>query len=299
MRWKKLSDWNSGTAHRIQRRHPNGFIGYQIQGERGMGKSMYALKVMAKVYQILYELDEYEAYFKALEYMIFSPSDLINLIEHNIESDTITPVICLDDATVHFNSYKFFVDLHEVILLKGMFDTIRTAVTGLLMTCPNRKQLLSFLRAYDDYKIEIKKAPGADEQNGQHDRYARCYHFMWYPDERKYKVVVPFQDKYSVYVPGKHDDPNTPYGAYMAKRKKYLALINSKMKDIMREKEKRTKKPCKNSNIKKPPIPDHTSSITIIIILSKTKNNDTQNNKKPKTIKTYPFNFLFIQHIHQ
>jgi len=246
MKWKKLNDWNSGTAHRIVLRHPDGFIGYQIQGERGMGKSMYAYKVMAKVYQTLYELDEYDAYFKALDYMIFSPSDLINLIEHNIAADKITPVICLDDATVHFNSYKFFVDLHEVILLKGMFDTIRTAITGLLMTCPNRKQLLSFLRAYDDYKIEIKKAPGANANNGQYNRYARCYHFMYYPDERKYKVVVPFQDKYSVYVPGNKDDISSPYGAYMVKRKKYLALINNKMKEIMKEKEKRMGKPAKD-----------------------------------------------------
>lgn len=236
---KLLKDWNSGTSHRIIRRHPNGFIGYQIQGERGRGKSMYAYKVMAKVYQDLYELDEYDAYKMALKNMIFSPKDLIDLIEHNIDADEITPVICLDDATVHFNSYKFFVDLHEVILLKGLFDTIRTAVTGLLMTCPNRKQLLSFLRAYDDYKIEIKTAPGGDS----YDRLARCYHFMWYPDERKYKVVVPFQDKYSVYVPGSKNDHDTPYGAYMEKRKTYLSQINSKMKRIMEEKEKRTGRP--------------------------------------------------------
>jgi len=39
--------------------------------------------------------------------MIYSPKDLIELIRHNIKHDEITPVICLDDATVHFNSYKF------------------------------------------------------------------------------------------------------------------------------------------------------------------------------------------------
>ncbi|RLF56052.1 MAG: hypothetical protein DRN27_09945 [Thermoplasmata archaeon] len=239
MNRKKLNDWNSGTAHRILRRYPDGFIGYQIQGERGKGKSMYAYKVMAKVYMAIYNLDEYEAYDMALKYMIFSPNDLINLIEYNIKHDVITPVICLDDATVHFNSYKFFVDLYEVVLLKGLFDTIRTAITSVLITCPNRKQLLSFLRAYDDYKIEIKSAPGGDN----YDRYARCYQFNWYPDERKYKVIVPFQDKYSCYVPGSKNDLTSPYGAYMAKRKKYLSLINEKMKKIMIEKEKRTGRP--------------------------------------------------------
>lgn len=94
---KLLKDWNSGTSHRIILRHPDGFIGYQIQGERGRGKSMYAYKVMAKVYQDLNGLDEFDAYKMALKYMIFSPKDLINLIEHNIDTDEITPVICLED----------------------------------------------------------------------------------------------------------------------------------------------------------------------------------------------------------
>ena len=242
MNYKKLEDWNSGMHDKILRRHPNGFTGAVIQGERGMGKSTYAYKVMAKLYltlgeyrsqetgQITYVNNEDDAYKAALEHMIFSPDQLIRLIKYNIANDYITPVICLDDATVHFNSYKFFVDLDEVILLKGMFDTIRTALTGLLMTCPKRRNLLSFLRDYDDLKIEIKMAPGMN-----HDRLARCYQFNYYPDDRKYKVIIPFQDKYSCYIPDKHFKP------YMEKRKEYLELINDKIERIMEEKEKRKK----------------------------------------------------------
>jgi len=231
MNYKNLKDWNSGLVERILKRHPNGFIGGVVQGERGQGKSMYAYKVMAKVYMLLNDLNEEEAYAMALNHMIFDPSDLISLIKHNVKHDIITPVICLDDATVHFNSYKFFTDLHEVILLKGMFDTIRTALTGLLLTCPSRRLLLSFLRDYDDFKISIIQAPG-----NMHDKFARCYQFNWYPDDRKYRVIVPFQDRYSRYVP----DPY--YQPYIAKRKLYLEKVNTKLEELMVQKRKRSKK---------------------------------------------------------
>jgi len=231
---KLLQDWNSGTVNKILRRHPNGFAGFIIVGERGMGKSTYAYKVMAKIYQQVDELDEYDAYRKALKHIIFQPKDLINLIEHNIHQDFITPAICLDDATVHFNSYKFFVDLHEVILLKGMFDTIRTAITGLLMTCPSRRGLLKFLKDYDDYKIQILHDK-AENSNRKWDRLARCYRFNYYPDDRKYRVWVDYQDHYSCYI------PNEPYNWYIDKRKKYLELINSKMKELTKVKEKMKK----------------------------------------------------------
>lgn len=234
MNRKKLDDWNSGTVDRILHRHPNGFVGFTVVGERGQGKSMYAYKVLARCYQILDDLNEYEAYSKALKHFIFTPKDLIDIIKYNVDHDKITPVVCLDDATVHFNSYKFFTDLYEVILLKGMFDTIRTAITGLVITCPNRKHLLSFMRNYNDYKVEIKQDAGGENYN----RLARCYQFNWYPDERKYKVIVPFQDRYSVYVPGNAQDEKTPYGAYMKKRKHYLKEINDKMEKLVNEKMK-------------------------------------------------------------
>ena len=246
--YKPITEWNSGSVATICRRHPNGFAGYVIQGERGLGKSMYAYKVMASVYlqlgqyrcfetgEVLPVENELDAYKASLEYMIFSPDDLINLVEYNIANDYVTPVLCLDDATVHFNSYMFFVDLHTVILLKGLFDTIRTVLSGLLMTCPKRRALLSFLRDYDDYKIEIKKS-----QDGYYQRLARCYQFNWYPDDRKYRVQIPFQDKYSCWVPDKRVYPDwPPYEKYMEKRKQYLSVINDKLKLIREQKKKRS-----------------------------------------------------------
>lgn len=224
MNYKHLEDWNSGTVERIINRYPRGFFGAVIQGERGLGKSMYAYKVMAKVYMMTENLTEVEAYAKALEHFIFEPKELMDLVKKNVKNKYVTPVICLDDATVHFNSYKFFTDLYEVILLKGIFDTIRTAVTGLLFTCPNRRSLLRFLRDYDDHKISIISYDGFERM----DRYARCYKFNWYPDERKCKVLVPYQDSFSCFVPDEY------YKPYLAKRNYYLEMINTKMEELMK-----------------------------------------------------------------
>ncbi|RLF35432.1 MAG: hypothetical protein DRN08_03075, partial [Thermoplasmata archaeon] len=226
--YKKLQDWDSGLVRLIVRRHPKGFLGANIQGERGYGKSMYAYKVMAKTYMIINGYtQEADAYEDALKHMLFDPKDFITLIKNNIEKDYITPILTLDDATVHFNSYKFFTDIYQVILLKGLFDTIRTAVTGLLMTCPTRRLLLKFLRDYDDLKIQIFKLKS---QPDAYDRLARCYQFIWYPDDKKYRVHIRFQDKYSCYVPNEYYEP------YMEKRKKYLQQVNEKLERLIQEK---------------------------------------------------------------
>jgi len=202
------------------KRHPLSFLGATITGERGAGKSMYAYKVMAKVYYELEGISEEEAYDKSLKHMIFNMEDLALLIDHNVRHDLNTPVICLDDATVHFCSYKFFTERTKVVHIHSVFDTIRSAVTGLLLTCPTRKLLLSFLRQYDsDYKIKVML-----RDNG-YQRYARCYRWNYLPDEKKFHIYIPFQDNFSCYVADKYFEP------YMVKRKEALELAN---KDMMK-----------------------------------------------------------------
>jgi len=153
--YKSIDNFMLTLAYRILDKYPSGFIGAIIEGERGYGKSSYALKVMAQVYKTIEELSDDDAWDKAIDCMIFSMQELSSHIKYNIDNDIVTPAWCLDDATVHFSSYKFFTNLYEVILIHGMFDTIRTACTGLLLTCPKRDLLLAALRNYDDYEVEI------------------------------------------------------------------------------------------------------------------------------------------------
>jgi len=226
LHYKKLKDMDSKLVKRIiDRNRKTSFLGATISGERGSGKSMYAYKVMALIYYRLNGFDktddEEEAYDIALDHMIFEMDDLISLIQCNIEKDYITPVLTLDDATVHFCSYKYYTNLKEVIYLHGLFDTIRTAVSSVLMTTPNTKLLLSFLRQYDDYKIKII------HRDDKWSRFARCYRWNYLPDEKKYHIYIPFQDNFSCYV---RDDY---YQKYMVKRKQALKNMSDKMAEML------------------------------------------------------------------
>lgn len=231
---KKVEGFNLWLANIIVKIHPFGFLGAIIEGERGYGKSMYALKVMAQIHYKMNDITETEAWEMALNSMIFTMEDVINLIDNNIKNDIVSPVVCVDDATVHFCSYKYFTNLYEVILLHGMFDTIRTSVTGLLLTCPSRRLLLAALRNYDDYTIQINKDRTTKGING-YSRIARGIKWFTIPDGRK-RFRKTFEDHYSCYV------PNWIYEKYMVKRKHYLETINNDMQELIAEKLHKKKK---------------------------------------------------------
>jgi len=210
--YKKLKDWNSGFVEAVLRRHPrnpkdmNGFFGGTITGERGTGKSMYCYKVMAKTY---YELngyskvsDEEDAYKEALEYMIFDAKTFLKLILRNKAKRIITPIITLDDASTHFGKYLFQRNpkLNEMLL--GETATIREAVTGFLINCPKRAHLTKFLREYDDFKGTVYAIKGYGNQKERRwQRKVRFYRRDYLPDEQKFRIHIPFQDKFSCYVP--------------------------------------------------------------------------------------------------
>lgn len=225
--YRTISDYKLTLAYRIMKKYPSGFIGAIIEGERGYGKSSYALKVMAQVYQNLEGLDDEASWNRAIDNMVFSMDDLVRYINSNIASDTVSPVWCLDDATVHFSSYKFFTNLYEVILVHGMFDTIRTACTGLLLTCPKRDLLLAALRNYDDFKIEIV-------MNDGWERIARGYKIKTTPVGQR-RIYKNFEDDYSCYL------PNWVYDKYMVKRKFYLKQTNDELQKILSSKEGKKK----------------------------------------------------------
>jgi len=198
----------------------NGFLSAITKGERGYGKSMYNLKIMAWVYYVLLKCDEETAWTKAIESIVFTPEQFLNRIEYNLSNDIISPVLCIDDATVHFSSYLYFINLYETSLLNATFDTIRTAVHGLLLNCPSKKHLLSGLRNYDDYEITIYKG-----QNGGYER--KAVGIKWYslPDgHRKFRKT--FEDYFSCYV------PNDVYERYMVLRKQYLKDVSDELKQL-------------------------------------------------------------------
>lgn len=225
MNYKKIRDWNTGFYEWVNMRHPhngrkqNGFMGGFIFGERGQGKSTYCYKEMAKVYYHFNGYsntdDEIDAYKEALTYMIYEPKDFQRLTSYNKIKHIITPIICLDDASMHFGNMLHQTDNRMYSALMGQTATVRTAVTGLLITAPKRGHVAKFLRDYDDYKGEALIDAGGktnkpdDRRSFQENwnRKIRFYQWRWYPDEKKYNIKIPFQDKYSCYIPDIHYIP--------------------------------------------------------------------------------------------
>jgi len=229
MNYKKLRDWNSGFHDWVIKRHPqdsdkqNGFMGGFIFGEKGQGKSTYAYKVMAKIYYSLNGFtktdDEEDAYRMALDSMFYQPKDLLDFLIYNKIKRIVTPVICLDDASMHFSTMLHMKDPKLYDAIQGEIVTIRTAVTGLLITSPKRCLVAKFLREQDDFKGEAMMDAGqSTKDKATWNRKIKFYKWRYYPDEVKYRIQIPFQDKYSCYI------PDTFYKWYVEKKRYYELL---------------------------------------------------------------------------
>lgn len=213
----------------VNRVKHNGFLSAITKAERGYGKSMYNLKIMAYVYYALDGCSEDEAWEKALSNMLFTPEQFLDRVQQNIQDDTITPVICIDDAAVHFSSYLYFINLYETSLLNATFDTIRTAANAVLINCPDKNRLLAGLRHYDDFEVTIYKQAG-----NYYTR--RAVGIKWYslPDgHRRFRKM--FEDHFSCFVPDKI------YNKYQKQRKLYLKEISDELQSLMGKLEKKKK----------------------------------------------------------
>lgn len=227
---------NSILANKILREHPNGFCGCIVEGPRAIGKSAYCLQVAKEVYKFLYpNLSEMEAYNKALDYCLFDVDDVLRVLKETRKRREVIPCVVWDDAGAFASSLLWFVDMEAVTQLKSVMDTIRTAVTGFIINCPDRGSLLRNLRNYDDYSVRILKDEGGgtgknnlSKETGMpyrnYQRIARGYtSFKLQSGKRIFHTN--FEDSFSCYL------PMEIYKPYMKKRHMYL----DKAVDIMEE----------------------------------------------------------------
>ena len=196
-------------AKKIVKNHPNGFIGAIIEGKRSVGKSSYCIKVMKEVYQTLYNLDDKAAFEMALNRLLFDMDDVIRVMKESRQRDEMIPVVTWDDAGVHGSNLQWFINMKSMQELKSIMDTVRTAVTGMLLNCPDREGLAKMLRGYNDYIITITKI------DTPYTRSARGYNIYKLPSGMK-RVYRNFDDRYSCYL------PNWVYKKYMKQRMQYL-----------------------------------------------------------------------------
>jgi len=206
-------------SHYVHKR----FMSCITKAERGYGKSMYNLMSIAYVYYHLGRT-EHDAWDKALSCFIFTPDQLRKRITDAIDNDYLIPFLCIDDAAVHFNNKLWFINLYTATLLEATFDTIREAVTCLLINCPDKKRLMGSLRNYDDYETTIYIAGGGGYQR-------RAVGINWYslPDgHRKYSKV--WDDAFSCYVP-----KEVYMDKYRPMRRQYLKDITEKLDELSKK----------------------------------------------------------------
>lgn len=186
----------------------NGFYSGTICGARGIGKSSYAIQVLYQVYrQLGFEKDE--AWEMALDRIMYKITDIIKFLDDSVHSKEHEVAFIWDDAGVFGSGTRWFSHHEEMHLLQNLMDTIRGAVSGILLTCPDMMQLARFLRRYDDYLIKITYA---DKGDGY--RLAKCYVKRITPAMQT-RVYTQYHDNYNVYL------PKWVYEKYCEKRESY------------------------------------------------------------------------------
>jgi hypothetical protein len=199
-------------ANKIYGVIPNGFASYFVCGSRGIGKSAYSLKVLHEVFLRLGYSDD-DAWTESLNCIKFSIPDVIKYLQDAVKTDSKKIALLWDDVRVFGGSTQYFINMRLVDKLKGMLDTMRTAVNCVILTCPNTQGLLGILKSYDDYQIAVKYS----EKGGW---YRRAVGYLWTSlPSGKRLVYKKFEDSFSCYL------PNHVFEIYNAQRKKALADI--------------------------------------------------------------------------
>jgi len=181
-------------SKKIYHSYPNGFTGALIIGKRGVGKSSYALRVIHEVYRHA-GMTPNEAWEKALSVCLYEIKDVIKFLKKSSREPVPERIMLWDDVGIHCNSGTYFTNMKLAMELKGVLDSIRTGVSGLIMTSPTQSNLLGILKSYDDFLIEIKYT-----QRGGMYRRAVAYQFVTLPSGKKL-VHKRFIDNYNLYLP--------------------------------------------------------------------------------------------------
>lgn len=212
-------------AEKILRARERGrFEAFTIWGPPREGKSSYGIKTMRDIYMALDGCDIDAAYEKALECVKFEKKDVFGTIRKYMISDEVLPVLMWDDMGVHGSSYQFFLNSKEVAALKGSFDTIGTAMSGLLMTTPTPEGVLKFVRDYHYPEIHISRMNGAWERKAQPREY--------YCSRRGWKLRrTDVYDQFSCYL------PKWVWEKYISRRK---SIAIKAIDDVMKAIEKQT-----------------------------------------------------------
>jgi len=192
-------------AEKIVEKHPYNIEQAVAFGDKGVGKTVYGLKIGEQVYQAFEDIDEEEAWNRATASMVFNIEEFEELTRFLLESKKILPMILLDDAGVHMHSMTYHEDREAYVTIGGVLDMARTIIDGLIITTPRPDKLMGSLESGDMQKVEIIRA------NGKWRRIARSMREKVAPDGKKRYITTKggIEDEYSCYLKNwKHEEYN-------------------------------------------------------------------------------------------
>ncbi len=206
--YKLLKQWNPSLVPLIIERHPtadnlvSGFIQRIITGDPGYGKSTFCYKLMARLYWSINGCtrtdDEEDCYTFALENLIYSPNELFQRVMRQRNLSEPAWIWTLDDASVHMGRQLFDQDRATYRKLQGIVPTLREDVTCLLITTPTTALLAKPFREFFKRKIECTLMEGGMRH---YTRLGKHYEKRFYPDDIRFRIHNPFNDRFSCLVP--------------------------------------------------------------------------------------------------
>lgn len=219
-----MSQVETNMAKKIMIAHDHeGFCGGVVYGKRGSGKSSYSMLTLHDVYHNGKGIPEDEAWEKVLEHTLFDLEEIIDKLVAYMPRDVKpAPGIILDDCGVYFSGYIYNDRREEHSILKGMMDTVRSATSSLLMTTPNRDDLIGYLKNKDDYQIQIIK------RNSEYSRKAKIYKKVTLPSGTK-RVYKEGETPFNCLL------PDWVYEKYQDKRSKYFSDLAHDLKEKIKE----------------------------------------------------------------
>jgi len=207
---------------KIFQSYPNSFSAFNVCGRRGVGKTAYSLWALHDAF-VLMGYTNNGAWREALSCLKFKLVDVVSYLKDAVDRDEKKVCLIWDDARVHASGGQYFIQPKMVIKLGGLMDTIRTAVSCLILTMPTQHGLLGVLKNYDDYLVKIKYADA-----GGFNRIATGYLWTTLPAGQR-RIYTKFHDKYSCRL------PNWLYNKYMIQRKNALKDVLADLEEEVKE----------------------------------------------------------------
>ena len=122
---------------KIMRAYPNGFCGAIVTGQIGIGKSSLALNIGWEVFVNLGFEPSEDAWNEVLKVTKFRMEDVISFIKSYVNTGDKAHLLIWDDAGVYASTMEWWVNRDLLKQLKSVTDTIRSGVTGIIITTPS------------------------------------------------------------------------------------------------------------------------------------------------------------------